>query len=732
MAATPLPDLTGVPDGLPALGRPKHYELRTKLGEGGFGEVYEAWDTQLHRSVAIKTIRHGGTASTDLVREARLAASLRHAAFVKVYAVENDPAGPFIVMELVHGRTLKQILQNGAIPVPTVLNWVAQVAEAMRDAHASGLVHGDIKPSNLMVEDAGPVRILDFGLALRHDALATETVSRSTQPSNSQTDPQGTIAYMAPERLQGATPDPRADIYALGVILYELVCGRRPFATLHGLALAAALIQTTSDGWDYPDGVATPLIGLIRAMTARQPEQRLENMDEVVQRLEELRRSAPWQTSVQSTPPGRQRTKTMIVAGILLATATGGIVWWQSSPHLRALKASMHEALTPYSEAAEMAQALASLRSFDRPGALDAAQGHFERILARTPENAAAVAGISLVHSLRYAGDRQDETWLRKADASAQQALRLDNQLALAHVASAAVRAGQGRFGDAAAGCDQALRLDPSNQFAWYVKAETLRRARRYPDARVTLAEAIRRFPHERVFLDELGSVEYEEGNDAAAEQLFRRSITLEPDAVIAYANLAGTLLRENRMDEAARVLQQGLQLRPYATLYVNLGNILFMRGDYVGAADAFKNAVSPPHGDPSLYLNWANLGDALLWIPGRAAEAREAYEKARRLLAPRLERAPNDVLLVSRMGLYSARVGDSSRALDLASRAIALSPESADIQFRAGLSYELMGKRALALEAINKAVRHGYPRKYVEAEPDLVALRRDQGYDAD
>jgi serine/threonine-protein kinase len=732
MAASTFPDASSAPDSVPGPGRLEHYELRARLGEGGFGEVYEAWDTRLHRSVAIKTIRHGGTASTDLVREARLAASLRHAAFVKVHAVEDDGKRQFIVMELVQGRTLKRILEHGAVPVSTALDWIGQVAEAMRYAHATGLVHGDIKPSNLMVQDDGRVRILDFGLAMHHDALATETVSLGTNSSSEQTDPQGTIAYMAPERLQGATPDQRADVYALGVILYEVVCGKRPFTTLRGLALAAALIQASSDGWDYPEGVNTPLIALIRAMTARQPEQRINDMGEVVQRLREQDRPGPEETNALPTPRGRQRRVAKIAAGILLTTAAAGIVWWQGASHLGALEPTLRQALTPYSESSEMAQALTSLRFFDRPGALDAAQGHFERVLARSPDNAAAVAGISLVHSLRYAGDRQDETWLRKADASAQQALRLDNQLALAHVASAAVRAGQGRFDDAAAACDRALGLDPTNQFAWYVKAETLRHARRYPDARATLAEAIRRFPHERVFLDELGSVEYEQGNDAAAEQLFRRSIALEPDAVVAYANLAGTLLRENRTDEAARVLQQGLQLRPYVTLYANLGNILFLRGDYIGAADAFRNAVSPRHGDPSLYLNWANLGDTLLWIPGHAPEARQAYEKARRLLAPKLDRAPNDVLLVSRMGLYSARVGDAARALDLASRAIALSPGSADIQFRAGLSYELLGKRALALEAINRAIRLGYPSRYIEAEPDFVALRRDPGYHAD
>jgi serine/threonine-protein kinase len=239
-----LPEADGIPR------HPEHYELRGRLGEGGFGEVYEAWDTRLQRSVAIKTIRRGASDGVDLVREARLAASLRHAAFVKMHAAGEDAGRQYIVMELVHGRTLKQILQAGAVPLADTLDWVGQVADAMRAAHASGLVHGDIKPSNLMVEEDGRVRILDFGLALRQDTLATETVSLGSTSSSTQTDPQGTIAYMAPERLLGAAPDARADVYALGVILYELACGKRPFATLHGLALAAAQVQTSSDGWD--------------------------------------------------------------------------------------------------------------------------------------------------------------------------------------------------------------------------------------------------------------------------------------------------------------------------------------------------------------------------------------------------------------------------------------------------------------------------------------------------
>jgi len=555
-------------------------------------------------------------------------------------------------------------------------------------------------------------------------------VSLSATASTGQTDPQGTIAYMAPERLQGATPDPRADVYALGDILYELACGKRPFATLHGLALAAALIQTSSDGWDYPDTLDTPLIALIRAMTARQPEQRIGSMDEVVKRLAELAgkpdTTAP-RVHVVKAPRAGSRRVVRIGAVTVLAVALAGGLWWQMAPRLGGLT----QALTPYSEAVEMEQGLAALKLLDLPGSLENAESHFDRVLKRSPDSAAAAAGMSLVHALRYGSDRQDDTWLRRADADAQQALKLNDQLALGHIAQGWVRDMQSRPDDALAAYERALHLDPTNFFAWYGKVEALRHARRYADARSNIAEAMRRFPRERVFLDALGSVNYEQSDIPAAEQAFRRSIALQPDAVTAYANLTAVLMRQNHADEALRVLQQGLQVRPSASLYGNLGNILFLRGDYVGAADAFENAVSPTRGAPGSYLNWANLADTLLWIPGRAEEARKAYDKARGLLAERLARSPNDVLLVSRMGLYAVRSGHKDEARTLITRALTLAPGSADVQFRAGLAYEVLGDRKQALAAIAAALRLGYPAKYVEAEPDLVALRRDPDYHA-
>ncbi|MFK3737812.1 protein kinase domain-containing protein [Massilia sp. TN1-12] len=709
--------------GFPAA--PAHYAFRGRLGEGGHGEVYEALDTRLERSVAIKRVkREAIAAGVDLMREARMAASLHHPAFVKIHAIEETANGQFIVMELIRGRTLKQVLVDGTPALADALDWTRQLSEAMQDAHASGLVHGDLKPSNIMIEPGGTVRILDFGLALREDMLATTTIT--------QTEPQGTIAYMAPERLLGALPDARGDIYSLGAMLYEMAAGGRPFSLLNGLALAAAHVQSSSDSWDYPNQLDTALIALIRAMTARVPEHRIATMAEVASRIGQktvLPRAAPAQSAPSRAAASMSFARVPRAARIgtlaVLLALLSGTAWWQFGPGSGALRS----ALTPYSEAREMQQALAALKLSDLTGDLQDAEAHFNRILSRSPDNAAAVAGISLIHSQRYATDDKDEVWLQKADAAAQLALKLNDQLALAHVARGALLDRQNRFALAVEAYDRALRLDPGNYFAWRGKVESLRNARLDPQALSAIEEALRKFPAEAIFYSELGTLKTAQQDYVAAERAFRRCIALQPDAVFSYANLNGVLLMQDRHDEALRVLQEGLQIRPSAHLYANLGNALFLRGDFLGAAKAFEQAASPTHGSPGDYLNWANLADTLLWLPGRERQAKQAYDKARRLLAPKLARAPDDPALVSRMGLYSVRAGLAAEAGPYIRRALALAPNDPMVQFRAGMAYELLGERPLALAAINEARRLGYPANFIDAEPDLAALRRDRGY---
>lgn len=699
-----------------------HYELGAHLGAGGYGHVVQAWDRKLQRHVAIKRINpaEGSALTGNPVREARMGASLRHAAFVKVHAIEDDGPGQSIVMELVPGQTVRQVIESTGAELATALDWMSQVADAMQDAHASGLVHGDLKPSNLMVEPSGRVRILDFGLAQHHDPQATCSVSLA--------EPAGTIAYMAPERLQGAAPDARSDVFALGVILYELVCGARPHPGLTGLALAAAQVHADSATWAYPDSVSAPVVALIRAMTTRAPRQR-PDISEVGRQLRAL-------TGGGATPAGPRPQRDRRRTGALtrwkkaavrpaLALCLTLLTAWQLAPHV----SQWVQRAAPYSQALSMRQGLDAVKLADRPGNLDKAAQYFGEVLQRTPDNAAAVAGMSLVYAMRHASDDQDEVWLQKALASSQQAATLDGQLALGHAARGWALAGLGRYEQALQAHQRALQLDPGEYFAWFGKAEALRRSGQPNAAMAWLKLALQRFPAERAFWDGVGVVHFEQGNDRDAEQAFRRSIALQPDAVMAYANLNAALLRQNRQDDALGVLQQGLQIRRSAQLYGNLGNALFLRGDYVGAVAAFENAVSPVHGAPGAYLNWANLADTLLWLPGREAQARQAYAKARTLLAPLLARSPDDVTLLSRMGLYAARAGDQPAARELTRRALALAPANANIQFRAGLAYEVLGLRQLALPAILEARRRGYPAQFIDAEPGLAELRRDPAY---
>jgi len=211
------------------------YEILVRLGAGGMGEVYRARDTRLGREVAIKVLTEGAGADRARLRrfvsEARAASALNHPNILTVHEIGEAETGPYIVTELVDGQTVRELLAKGPLPVSQALDIATQTAEGIAKAHEAGIVHRDIKPENLMVTRDGFVKILDFGLAklLRPDSEAGEPAAPAVSSVTATGIIVGTAGYLSPEQLRGSPADGRSDVFALGVVLYEMVTGGNPF-----------------------------------------------------------------------------------------------------------------------------------------------------------------------------------------------------------------------------------------------------------------------------------------------------------------------------------------------------------------------------------------------------------------------------------------------------------------------------------------------------------------------
>jgi len=206
------------------------YEVDSLIASGGMGDVYRAHDTRLNRKVALKVLATSVLADperlTRFTQEARTTALINHPNIVAVYDVGSDEGHPFVVSELLRGETLRARMK-GALPVRVAVSHTLEIAHGLIAAHHLGVIHRDLKPENVFVTDDGRLKILDFGLAkCRNESLGLpDDSSKSTQPGTIM----GTVGYMAPEQVRGSAVDERADIFSLGVMLYEMVAGVAPF-----------------------------------------------------------------------------------------------------------------------------------------------------------------------------------------------------------------------------------------------------------------------------------------------------------------------------------------------------------------------------------------------------------------------------------------------------------------------------------------------------------------------
>jgi Tol biopolymer transport system component len=324
-----------------------HYRILEKLGGGGMGDVYRAEDTQLGREIALKVLRPEVASSPErrkrFEREARSLAALSHPGIVTVFSVEQAEGVDFLTMELVRGKPLSRLIPRGGLPLGELFALALPLTEAVAAAHDHGIVHRDLKPDNVMVDEEARVKVLDFGLAkLRQEFFGTVDSRLPTETDTAEGRILGTVAYMSPEQAEGRAVDQRSDVFALGVVLYEVATGERPFKGDSSSALLAAILKDTPVSvTDLRPELPRELGRILKRALAKDPEERIQSAKELRNELRELKAEVDSGEAVMR-PVEKPRTGSFRLAwwawaGVAAAVVVGGLLrqWLGRVPEKR-------------------------------------------------------------------------------------------------------------------------------------------------------------------------------------------------------------------------------------------------------------------------------------------------------------------------------------------------------------------------------------------------------------
>jgi eukaryotic-like serine/threonine-protein kinase len=311
------------------------YEILSALGAGGMGEVYRARDTKLDRAVAIKILPEAFAADTERIarfqREAKTLASLNHPNIAHIHDLEESNGVRALVMELVEGEDLSQRIARGAIPVAEALPIAKQMADALEAAHEQGIIHRDLKPANIKVRPDGTVKVLDFGLAKAMTGdIASPDLTNSPTETNWDTRHGvilGTAAYMSPEQARGKPVDKRADIWAFGCVLFEMLTRRAPFARETLTDTLAAIVER-DPGWDtLPRSTPDRIRELMRRCLQKDPQRRLRDIGDARHDLDDAIAGATHPTALAVAPSSRLPWAMAAIGGLVTIVAVGALAW---------------------------------------------------------------------------------------------------------------------------------------------------------------------------------------------------------------------------------------------------------------------------------------------------------------------------------------------------------------------------------------------------------------------
>jgi non-specific serine/threonine protein kinase len=708
---------------LPAGSRLGPFEIVATLGAGGMGEVYRARDARLGRDVALKLLPHDVASSPDRLRrfeqEARAASAISHPNLLTVFDVGEHDGRPYLVTELLEGETLRERLQRGPLGAQRAVELIAQAARGLAASHERGIVHRDLKPENLFVTRDGQLKILDFGLAkvVGPEELETQVDGRPTGPRTEPGLVFGTLSYMSPEQVRGQPADARSDLFALGVILVEMITGRPPFRRASAAETMAAILKEEPPRLSA-SGVQTPpsLERVARRLLAKAPRDRHPSARSLLAEIESPSSgSGARPVAAGGAPPS------IAVLPFADMSATRDQDWFCEGM------------------AEELIHALARLPGLSVASRTASFQfkGH-----AGDLRDVGARLGVGSVleGSVRKAGERLRIT-LQLVDVGTgyqQWTGRYDRDLADIFEVQEEI----------ATAVAQALRG---------VIAEIERRASR--PAPTQSVEAYECYLRGRQFF-----YRFDKRSLVLAAQMFRRAAEIDPDYALAYAGLADCaaflhgmwLGGEEALAEADAASRRALELAPgLASTHASRGLAIYLRRLYDAAEAEFELALGlDPIQFEALYFyarmrfEQGRVEDAAALFERAMAARPEDYQSpvllgmARRELGQEeasleaLRRGldvasrhvtlnPDDARAFYLGGLACVRLGERSRGLEWAARALELEPTEPVVTYNVAGIYALAGESERALDCLERAMSGGFGRKeWLAHDSDFESLR--------
>jgi serine/threonine protein kinase/regulator of sirC expression with transglutaminase-like and TPR domain len=678
---TPRPDRSSDPLGL--IGRMvSHFRVFEAIAVGGMGVVYRAEDVRLGRTIALKLPLPercvGRDARERFIREGRAAGALDHPNVCAIHEVgESDEGFLYLAMTFYSGETLgARLAREGPLPVPQALEIARAIARGLGAAHAAGIVHRDVKPANVMLLPDGGVKVLDFGLAKPRDLSLT--APRAVM---------GTVAYMAPEQIRGVAADARADVWALGVVLYEMLTGRRPFDGEADISIAHAIVHDepvlpSTLRADVPPAVER----VVCALLEKERERRPPTSAAVEAMLSEAAqgRAPPWSWRVSLGPGRRWRSERIVGAVALLLVIAAAVAARELSRRGSAAPTPARAAAPPPTANAQALDFFRRAREYEqRPISqvtLRSARSLYERALALDSGFALARARLAITNAALAGAYDRDPTLPARVRADAEAALRARPGLGEAHLALGHALGMIGEedsalaeFGRAAAAMSTA---EPHNAIA-----SVLRVRGQWTEAIARLEHAVRLDPRDVEVLRTLATSQSRVRRYADAARSWNRVIELAPDDHYAKMIRGHVYLRWAGTAEtlAAALRQIPAEWDPEGTATwarFTVARVQRRPVDALAVLAASRQDVSYD----GLYHRPRSLMRAQAYeMLGDRARARAHFDSARAQIAARLTVDSRSPSMRLALGLAYAGLGRRREAIDEARRAIALVPMPTD-----------------------------------------------------